>query len=364
MASDVIPGVSAPQIITQYLFPNIYSLEVPEMSYANTYDVVPGVYSYSGLPATMTASIDPRYVTGPQKYEYKYKNQQGVEVVLRGTYNDVMSAIDVLNTYPPTKRACTDTGKKYVPLYGPDPNAQKQTPTVPTVGQIKQGNYVHIQIDNKTYSGSGAVIMVVEKSAPSISAKFVLFKGSKDNQYQETGGKIDISIANNTQDTIFKNAKKETQEESANLFDLDKESPHFVDIESTTDNTYYRVYLYIFQMTNSANLKNLYNENHQFAMTYQSQYPKDFMETDDIDLFDYSAFMRTLKQYNPLTFDTKSGQFQTALSFTPVSVRGRTMKAIATMNNAGLFTKAMSETLKEYTPSKPGSGIFNVINLS
>lgn len=367
LTSDVTPGITqslitAPQIITQDLFPNIYTLDVPDILYNDAYDIIPDIYS-QGLPSTMTASIDPRYVTGPQKYEYKYKNNQGVEVILRGTYDDVMSAIDVLNMYPPDKRECTESGKRtYVPIYGSDPNAKKNT-SVPKVGQIKKGDFLQLRMNNKTYSGSGAVIMVVEKNFPIDSAKIILFKDSKNNQYQETGGKIDISLANKqiTQDTLFENARKETNEESLHLFDLDKESPYFIDIESTTDNTFYRVYLYVFEMKNIKHLETLYDNNREQIFEYKNSIRnlEDYMETDKLYLFDFKTFMQTLDRYNPLIYNTSYGTFNTANG--PVTVRGRTMKAIAKMKADGLFNKIMTTNLQEYSPIK--QHLFTVIKI-
>lgn len=361
LASDVTPNITAPQIITQDLFPNIYTLDdVPNILYDETYETVPGIYRY-GLPSSLTASIDSRYITGPQKYEYKYKNQQGVEVVLRGTYDDVMSAIDVLNTYPPEKRECTETGKRtYVPLYGP---GSKKNPSVPTIGQIKQGDYIQLRMNNKIYSGSGALIIVFEKHTlfNFNNAKIILFKDSKNNQYQETGGKIDISFVNKSinKDTLFENSRKETEEESLKLFYLNKESPYFVEIESTTDNTFYRVYLYLFEMENSNQLTNLYDENRKQILDYR--YSKEYMETDKLTLFDFNTFIQTVDNYKPLTYARSSGNFQTT-SRDLVTVRDRTMKVIAKMNADGLFTTVMMKhKLQEYSPNVQGT--FNVISL-
>src|SRR5437868_5346780 len=98
---------TASEIITQDFFPMTYLLSTPGMVIDETSSLYPDVYEQFGLPVSLTPSIDPRYVTGPQKYEYRYTNDSGIDVVLRGTYNNVMSTVDVLKTYPPNLRDCT-----------------------------------------------------------------------------------------------------------------------------------------------------------------------------------------------------------------------------------------------------------------
>ena len=148
-----IRSIAAPQIISQDLFPYMYAENIPDMIFNEPSQVYPGVYSYYGLPKTLTASIDPKYVTGPQKYEYRYTNQNGIDVVVRGTYNGVMSTIDVLNTYPPKHRECDKTGDRdYVELYGPGSRPTAPSSDVPIVGIKDKGNHILVQINGKTYS--------------------------------------------------------------------------------------------------------------------------------------------------------------------------------------------------------------------
>ncbi|VBB17786.1 hypothetical protein YASMINEVIRUS_249 [Yasminevirus sp. GU-2018] len=325
-------GDIVPQIITKDLFPAVYALDVPINTVAD-YDVLgsyPGIYNTYGLPVGVTASVDPAYVTGPQKYEYRYTNQNGIDVVLRGTYDDVMSTVDTLNTYPPAKRDCTKTGdREYVELYGP--GSKKSSTNVPSVGQISRGKQIYIKMDNKIFSGSGSLIMVLNEGRPTIEAKFVLFRDANSGKFEDLGGMIDKPAPGVVidRDTIFNNAKKETEEESMKLFTINRPSPVFVDIESTTDNTFYRVYLYLFKMQDIAQLSNLYDHNKtQILTNFPHNYNDSYKETDKLALFDYQTFTKKLATYNTNSYSISSGVFQDTQG-NLVNVRGRTMKVIA-----------------------------------
>jgi len=356
------------QIITQDLFPAIYALDVPNMSFNEWYDVYNpySLYQY-GLPSTITEYYDPgAIVTGPQKYEYKYSNSNGVNVVLRGTYNDIMSTVDVLNTYPPTKKECSETDpskKPRFPLYGPGSQPPSTSTNVPTVGTMNVGNFIHIVMDQKTFSGSGAVIMVLEPNQSIEKAKFILFQNKKDS-YEDLGGRIDKPLPNESvdKDTIFKNAKKETAEESMNLFSLTNPST-FVDVESTIDTTFYRVYLYVIQMQNPNSLVNMYDQNKNKILTiFASNFSESYKETTALALFEYDTFMNKLKMLNPLT--NTDAAFQTTDNKT-VIVKNRTIKAIQKLSSENKITDVINNN-RIITPNvvlASAAGIINTITL-
>lgn len=359
-------GVIIPQIITQDLFPNIYSLDVPEAIYDDMYELIPSVYQF-GLPNVLTQSIDPAFITGPQKYEYKYTNTNGVEVVLRGTYNDVKSAIDVLNTYPPAKKDCTkDDKKKYFDLYGPGSYKPTNVPTVPTVGASNNGKYIYLHMDGKTFSGSGSLILVIEQGSPVNldNAKIVLF-GDKNNLFQDLGGRIDKTNSAVDKNTLFNNANKETKEESMNLFSLASESPVFIDVESNKDNTFYRVYLYICYFTGINQLSNLYDENKtQILTNYSYNFDESYKETNKLALFHYKDFITQLTSYNPTSYSTSIGSFRT-INGDNVNIRGRTMKVISKFKSEGKFDDVVNnnKVSNANLVKRSKSIIFNTITL-
>lgn len=361
-------GDIVPQIITQDLFPFIYSLNDQPLPFVD-HDIYPDVYRTYGLPSSLTASIDPAYVTGPQKYEYRYSNQNGIDVVLRGTYDDVMSTVDTLNTYPPLKRKCPESNEReYFELYGPG-SVSKKAINVSTVGQINRGKHIYIKMDGKVFSGSGAVIMVVNQSRPLTEAKFILFRASSGGRYAELGGMIDKLQPGTTanRDTLFINAKKEVNEESMELFVLTNPSQVFIDIESTTDDTFYRVYLYLFVINNVNQLPMLYDDNKsEILSNLYGRHGQAYKETDKLALFDYQTFINKLATYNINAYAISSGVFQDT-SGNLVSVRGRTMKAIAQFVDKGLITdvinnnKITTASIRNAAPA-PGN-IFHTINL-
>lgn len=343
--------VTSDQIITSNLFPLIYALDTPTITYE---PIIYDAYDSYNLP--LTASIDPAYVTGDQKYEYRYTNSNGVDVVLRGTYNDVMSTVDVLNTYPPKKTDCADK-KEYFDLYGA--KSKPSVSTVPEIGSINKGKYINIVQDGKTFSGAGALIMVVEDSKPLIEAKFALFRSTFNGEYQDLGGNIDkLSPGTNPdKNTLFNTAKKETEEESMKLFNLSNQSPHFIDVESTTDGTWYRVFLYVFKIDNINKLSTLYVHNKSLILSdYALAFSDAYKETDKLDLFDYRKFIDSLKNHSD--FQTTTGMF--------VKVRGRTRKLIDLFEQQGIFTKIINNNLLSTPTIKLDTAgtSFNTISLN
>lgn len=357
-------GAIIPQIITQDLFPKVYALDVPTTNIDDMY-----MYNF-GFPSTITQYVDPAIiVTGPQTYEYKYVNSNGVNVILRGTYNDVMSTVDVLNTYPPLKKPCSETNKReYLELYGPG-SKPSNVPIVPIVGTTPSAygtNYINIKMDGKVFSGSGSLIMVAEQGKPLTDAKIILFR-DVNGFYQDLGGKIDKLAPNVAvdKDTLFKNAKKETEEESMKLFDLVNPSVTFVDVESSMDNTFYRVYLYLFVLNNTNQLANMYDANKMQILTnFPHNFNESYKETNALALFDYNTFITKLATYNPTLYNTSQGVFQTVTG-QQVNVRGRTMRVIAKLQTENKIidvirnNKVNNSTVSVAT----NTNLFNVITL-
>lgn len=362
---EIRPVVNLPetqQIITKDMFPNLYALETPIVPDDVIYD---DLYSY-GLPSTLTPSVDPKYVTGPQKYEYRYVNNNGIDVIIRGTYDDVMSSVDVLNTYPPLKRDCTQTGKReYVPLFGP--GSRPGPVNVPFVGIKQIGRHIHVSMDNKTYSGSGSIIMVVQKNRPFLEAKFVLFRDSKNKEYQETGGRIDHTASGTQIDKsiLFNTAVKETEEESMKLFKLVHETDNFVDFTSNINNTSYRLYLYLIVLDDIRQLPHMYDVNRGVIVTqYASNFNESYRETDNLVLFDYVTFMEKLNSYGVQGNAISAGTFQT-VDGSLVKVRGRTLRGIAELRDAGVLDDVVAnkKSSSASITSASGTNLFNEISI-
>jgi hypothetical protein len=330
--------ITVPSIITQDIFPAIHSINVPGQMINNSYDTFPFPYKYNDMPNTLTQGIDPQYQSIPQRYEYRYTNPNNIDVIIRGTYDDVMSVIDVLKVYPPKKTDCDGRNKRF-DIFS---NIPSRSSTVPDFALQYSGKYLLIRIADKIYSGTGSLIMVVQKGKPLTDAGFVLFKDVKSNQYQDLGGKIDKPskpIENIDKTILFENAAKETIEESMKLFVLNTVSDVWTDIEAEDTNTFYRIYLYVFEMDDPSNLATYYDQNKMNILaTYPANYDESYRETDKLDLFDYQSFIKKLQNYGMGVTNISVGTFQTVAG-RQVSVRGRTMKGIAQFYRDGAFTR-------------------------
>jgi len=255
----------------------------------------------------------------PQRYEYRYLNDVGVDVVIRGSYNDVMSVVDVLNMYKPLKNndqkdECKNDVKR----------------NAPEVGVIDKGKYIHINMDNKVFSGSGSLIIIVPSGVNDIKNSYFALLEGNDGVYQEPGGKIDKvnNVVSNSQqsvnrNTLFANSVKETTEETNGLFEIKEESKHYVDVESEINNTFYRVYLYIVHINvNPEELKRYYTMNKTALSSVNNL--DSYNETKSLALFKFSDFEATLNSVSnnvsQYSFKNNSGQFK--------NVKGRTVKAI------------------------------------
>lgn len=346
--------ITLQKLLTQDQYPNLFS---NNSQYIDTYSY-PYLQNYS----------DPYYVnySEPQKHEYRYVNSNGVDVIIRGTYNDVMSTVDVLNTYPPKKECNKEKEREYFAI-GKKPSFALQSKNVPDVGIQSQPNGKHLLIsfNNKVYSGSGALIIVKSnksnKSTFDLSeANFLLFRDSKTNQYEELGGKIDNPLnTNNTKSPIdktilFNNAAKEANEESMTLITLTNESKYFVDIESQDNNTYYRAYLYVITVDDPKNINIMFEQNKLGIYKYSDYFDESYREMNSVDLFDCKTFIKKLQDYHASTQNVSNGVFQT-INGTNVNVRNRTIKVIAKMIDEKIIDNIHSLPPQNVQIEKPAS---------
>jgi hypothetical protein len=351
-------------IIVQDQFPNLFLLDSQE----DLYDPLSVINTNYGLPP-LRSYVDPAantlFVSGPQKYESRYKNDNGIDIVIRGTYNDVMSTLDVLNKYQPLKKECDESGttvKKRFPLYGPGSSNNPSgatPPNVPTVGIDRIGKYAIIEVDGKKYSGSGSVIFVLNQGETIDELKVVLFKNTGNSMYQETGGKIDYPT--NTNDLgklLFNSAKRETDEESLKLLSLSTESQHFVDIKSGNDDTFYRVYVYLLS-TDVNKLSDMYEEN-KSTINSSSGYNESYRETDALGLFNYTTFEKVISNLRGYGINAPFKNIST-VDNKQVMVSGRTIKAIASIINQKIISN-IGQIQSTRTTKEVGSGI-NVITV-
>lgn len=293
-------GGIMPQIITQTEFP--YFFNIPDREINSDFINILRLLEFPRTDKPFLSNfVDPSKgnKTGPQSYEYRYQNKDGIDVVIRGSYNDAMAVKDTLDTYPPMKRDNLEKDdSEYEDLISSSVNRNTSTAnSVPEVGRIIKGKYIHIIMDKKIYSGSGALIMVYQNK-PTLDAKFVFFRNSSNGKYADLGGKIDpLRSDKYDKDILFTNAKKESEEESIKLFTLNNALTDFIDIE--TNKTHYRVYLYLLKIPNVNLLSKYYNVNRSIMLEDSIMSSKEsYTETDNLVLIDYNTFFNKLKSYD------------------------------------------------------------------
>lgn len=343
-------------------------LTIPNIIVDDTLDTFPFPYKYNPMPDTIRYGVNADVIL-PQKYEYRYTNDSGIDVIVRGTYDDVMATIDILNTYKPTKNSTNTvhdaSGRTRANnVFSNMPTHNTMIKQTQVVGTKNNGKHLLVSINNKVYSGSGALIMCVEGGKTLDSVKFVLFRNSTGSgTYQDLGGKIDKPSAGTNVDEkiLFTNAQKESKEESILLIDIKTKSNMFVDIESTTNNTYYRVYLYLVVVNNLSDLERMYEENKLNMMSnYSGNFDESYRETDKIGFFDYTSFVKKMDNYSHIT-NVKHGVF-TTVDGSNVNVSGRTIKVISEFVSNGVFNKLFSDITLVSTSNTQIINSFNRIS--
>jgi hypothetical protein len=366
---------SASAIITNDLFPFVYNMESPG-PIDPIIQVYPDVYKYYGLPHGVQPWVDPAHISGPQKYEYRYTNQSGIDVVLRGAYESVMGVVDVLNTYPPKCLGnYNDKANEsaMIDIFGRDPDdpddpGDRYPSTVPKVGvKINANNSINIIMNNgKTYSGSGSIILVIQKNdirSIATRTKIVLFKNQKKQKYEEPGGMIDKSFEKTAdENTLFENAKKETREETRDLIIITKPSKQYIEIESI-GNTWYRVYVYMMVVDDIDDIGDKYNFNRQKIDENftTSRYSHDFKETSNLEFFDFKTFVTRLNNnYGTVPSFNTDGKFTPIEGGLPLTVSGRAMRIIGKGNVDNIFDLNKIERITPIITNNAATGLHNI----
>ena len=305
------------------------------------------------LNAIPTFTNDPLYDIlyndGIPQYEFLYVNSDGVEAIITGTYIELMYLIEILKS---SMSGETDPHK----LIKPYTSTSTYTSTTPiniplnthtNVTPIDKGKIINLKVNDKIYSGSGIVIFALDSTASRdiANAKLLMFRDSKTQEYSETGGKIDKPSPDvpNDIDILFKNAVKETHEESMRLCTFHDKSQYFIDIQSPTDNTYYRVYVYVLKMLNKdiVMLPKWFDENKKWTLdNFPLKHEDAYRETNAMRLFNYDNLEKLLKTYDPAK-SVRTAQIQaTASEF--VTVRDRTLSVMHHLLRSNIVKKIIS----------------------
>ena len=234
--------------------------------------------------------FDDTSIIKPKISDYKY-NKNGIEVDLRGEFNNIMAILNSLEKCPPSLENQYNLLSKN------------------TINAEIRGDNMIVTIDKKRFSGSGSIILVYKNTDTLDNAKFILFRNTKTNAYEDLGGKLDNSKIIDS--ILFENANKETIEESQFLFLLNKESDIYIDIESTLNKTFYRVYVYAFQINDLNDLKRFYDNNKVNILENGDKFDESYRETDEIKLFGCNVFKENLSKYKNIYDNISYGNFKT-----------------------------------------------------
>ena len=222
-----------------------------------------------------------------------YKNPNGVEVeITSDNIESVHAVLNVLIKHPPTLKTNSGTHLNIQPVTSSAPSTIQ-----PVKLSTRMGN-ITLDIDNKIYSGSGAVIIVIDSNN---EPYVVLFKHKKSELYQELGGKLEKKIIekyiSKPYEGLYHNARGRVNYESLRVFELVNPSIDEVEIKSPNNHTLYKVYLYIIRVKNIQEIKTALYTNRP---TLQSD-PNNFSLYDDfsdIDFFKLSYIQHLLIKNN------------------------------------------------------------------
>ena len=186
----------------------------------------------------------------------------------------------------------------------------RQTSDIPSGWSfIKQpNNRIFLAHNNngilKYYSGSG--VLIFERNYRSQNGNnghaVILFRSSKNGEYEDLGGGIEI-VDYNGPDTLLNTCKRETKEESCNLFNIDKidkssiygysGTSYSIDREAYGD--IYRCYaIGLAENQRNETWKDIYHNNRRIIQ--QQAAPSGWQETDDMERFYVSDLLNCLGQ--------------------------------------------------------------------
>lgn len=268
-------------------------------------------------------------------FKYDYRNSNNVGVTIMGSFEDVVSVKAVLEKYNPPKLDVENAKKILNESY--TVKFFNKTSSVSfdqnQIGVSYDKNHAIIEKDGLLFSGSGSLI-IFDYERPLVA----LFRSVETKQYDDLGGKIDrnINFKQDINDVLFENAKKETNEESAELILLENKSK-YVDINSDKSNSIYRSYIYkVKTETSTTELKIEFQKKLQNIYSNLDKTP-DYKETDDLEFFDLQYLKDYVKDFDP---NISHGVVQT-ITGRLVRIRGRVLRVIKSMirNNVEPETK-------------------------
>ena len=245
------------------------------------------------LPGQSVVDLQPP-VPDPPVYNATYSNTSGINVSINGDIDSVHAVLDALTQNPPILGSSQNMPAPPPPQMPQQINVQSRTSTI-------NGNLV-LNYNNRAYSQSGIVIIVKDINNQTY---VVLFKNAS-NEYQELGGTLVSGIVNNNlsqpEKALLENAKKIAYHKTLLTFDIKTSPVNNIDI-ANSNQTLYKVYLYVIRVDNIVAIKNAFNVNKRIVQIPDSFTDIEFVELQNMQHFLLSRDISTLQQMNIRSHD-------------------------------------------------------------
>lgn len=281
-----------------------------------------------------------------KSYQYNFINKNGVAINLSGKYEDIAIVKYVLeNSNVP--KITKEQGRKLLEGNSHiEESIEKEQKKVDKLKVKKvDATHAHITFNDKTYSGSGSLIIFSDNGKLYIP---LFLSNDKNEIYNDLGGRINYedSYSDNIETILFKNNKREVFEESCKLFDIETDEKKYVEINSKKNDTLYRSYIHIIQLDEYHDLRKLYNSNFVEVMK-EKNVPHSYRETKDIDLFELDTLVEYVRDNNVLNISEAILQTNTGRQ---VRVGGRVLNVVASYARENIIPNIKKVVLKKNGP--------------
>lgn len=246
-------------------------------------------------------------------------NNNGVNVEITGTQENVNKAINALNSFSTNEQQPVNT-TNVQELYSLDVDLSEmsqesnsvQQPMIQSTTQTSNWTYIvnpknpsKILLKNsamdKPFSGSGLILFERNYKKNGVIEPTVILVQTQRGLFEDFGGEIDKNIQLSNE-TLKHNARKETLEESQNLFailntDLERTvngSKMYIDLYDINNNANYRCYYLSINGIENYDVSQMFLQNKNITMTRLQYAGNEWQETINLKRFYVSTLKNAL----------------------------------------------------------------------